>query len=714
MKKLFLIPILLFIMSVLAFVPVFAAEPVNLLKNTSVETASGTLPADWTTSKWGTSTTTQTYRTDGHTGSRSLYTSVASRVDGDAKWMHTPVTAKANTSYTYSSWYKSNTTTEIDLQYVSTTGVTSYAYVGWLPASSTWQQFSMKFTTPANVSKMTVMHIIAANGWVQTDDFSLIETPVETGDDDNFIANGSFETSAVTTPAAWNTNNWGTNTAKFTYDTTGRTGRSATVAISSYTNGDAKWYADPVTIVGGKSYLYRDYYKSTVPTRVVAAYLDAAGNYTYSEVAGAPAATSWTQYSTTLTAPANAVKMTVFHLIDRVGSLSIDDVTLHAALPVTSTNPIIQNPSMETSLNGAPVGWQQGGWGSNTAAYTYVNEGHNSTKSTKVTISQYTSGDAKWVFNPITDLKAGKQYRFTAWYKTSATPHPVAMFNMSDGTTRYFGMPVAQPGLDSKTVWQKYTDTFTVPTGAVSGSVFMFIDKVGWLQTDDYSLTAYSPVGFTRPLLSLTFDDGHEDNATNALPVLNQYGFKSTQCYATDFIEGKSQTVINGVKAFYNAGHEICSHTVSHPFLTTKTGTGLTYELSHSKQYLEQLVGTPVRNFASPYGDYNAPVVTEIKKYYQSHRSVDEGYNSKDNFNAYNIRVQNILDTTTAAQVSAWIAQAKADKTWLVLVYHRVATNPGPYDSYITDFKSQMAAVKASGITVSTYQSAFTEVKAQL
>ncbi len=720
MRKLFLVPFLLFVFSLFAFNTVFAADPINLVKNNSVETVSGTAPTDWTTNSWGTNTTTHTYKTDGHTGSRSLYTSMSGRTDGDAKWMHTPVAAKANTSYTYSSWYKSNTTTEIDIKYTNASGVASYAYVGWLPASTEWQQFSMKFTTPADASQMTVMHIIAANGWVQTDDFSLTETTVVTGDDDNFIANGTFEATNVTAPAAWNTNSWGTNTAKFTYDTTGRTGRSVSVAVSSYTSGDAKWYADPVTVVGGKSYLYRDYYKANVDTRVVAAFIDANGNYTYAEQAVAKAATAWTQYSATITAPATAVKMTIFHLIDRAGSLSIDDVSLNAALPSTTPNnpnpsgPVIPNPSMELATNNVPNGWQPAGWGTNTASYTYVNEGHDSAKSTKVTVSQYTNGDAKWFFSPISGLKAGSQYRFTAWYKTNATPHPVAMFVMADGTERYFGMPIAQPSATSSTVWQKYTDVFSVPEGAVSGSVFMFINKVGWLQTDDYSLTPYSPTGFTRPLLTLTFDDGHEDNATNALPVLKQYALKSTQCYATSFIEGKSQTVINGVKAFYAAGHEICSHTVSHPFLTTTTATGLTYELSHSKQYLQTLTGATVRNFASPYGDYDARVVNEVKKYYQSHRSVDEGYNSKDNFNAYNIRVQNILDTTTAAQVTAWINQAKLDKTWLVLVYHRVANNPGPYDSYINDFKAQMAAVKASGITVKTYQDAFVEVKAQV
>lgn len=717
MKKLLLIPILLFILSIFAYAPVFAINQSNLLKNDSVETMSGDSPEDWTTNKWGTNSTVHTYKTDGHTGGRSLYTSMSGRVDGDAKWMHTAVAAKANTSYTYSSWYKSNTTTEIDIQYINTAGVTTYVYVGWLPASTEWQQFSMEFITPADVAQMTVMHIIASNGWVQTDDFALIETPLVTGDDDNFIANGTFETASISSPAAWNTNTWGANTATFTYNTTGRnTGRSATVAISNYTSGDAKWYADPVTVVGGKSYLYRDYYKATVDTRVVAAFIDANGNYTYSELSTAKSANDWTQYNVTLAVPTNTVKATVFHLIDRVGSLTIDDVSLNAALPPSASNgPVIPNPSMEVAQNNIPTNWQPSGWGTNTASYTYENEGHDSAKSTKVTVSKYTDGDAKWFFSPISNLKVGSQYRFTAWYKTNVTPHPVAMFIMADGTERYFGMPIAQPASNSTTVWQKYSDVFSVPEGAVSGSVFMFINKVGWLQTDDYSLSEYSPTGFARPLLTLTFDDGHEDNTINALPILKQYGFKTTQCYATQFIEGQSKTIINGVKAFYANGHEICSHTVTHPFLTTMTGANLTYELSHSKTYLQTLTGgTPVRNFSTPYGDYDAKVITEIKKYYQSHRSVDEGFNSKDNFNAYNIRVQNILDTTSAAQVSAWIAQAQADNTWLVLVYHRVADDPGPYDSYISDFKAQMSAVKASGIQVKTYQDAFTEVSSQV
>jgi peptidoglycan/xylan/chitin deacetylase (PgdA/CDA1 family) len=272
-------------------------------------------------------------------------------------------------------------------------------------------------------------------------------------------------------------------------------------------------------------------------------------------------------------------------------------------------------------------------------------------------------------------------------------------------------MPAAQPNGSGN--WQQYSDTFSVPLDAVSVSVFMYANQNGWIQTDDYSITEYKPTGFNRPLLSMTFDDGHEDNVTTALPLLNQYGFKSTQCYATTFIEGNAQAVSDILK-FKNSGHEICSHTVTHPFMTTLDPVTLNYELQHSKQYLESIIGQPVLNFASPYGDYNATVNNAIKTYYQSHRTVDEGYNSKDNFDPYRLRVQNVLDTTSANQVKIWIEQAKADNTWLILVYHRIASDPGPYDTYTNIFAEHLTAIQSSGIAVKTYQDAFTEVTGQL
>jgi peptidoglycan/xylan/chitin deacetylase (PgdA/CDA1 family) len=694
--------------------PVSAAAT-NLILNPSVESGTGAAPTSWTTSKWGTNTAIFSRPATGaKDGSKSIKAELTARTSGDVKWMHAPAAVTAGKSYTYTSFYKANVATDLLLVYKSVAGVESYAYVKTLPAATAWAASNTKFTAPSGASTVQVIQTLALKGWLQTDAFSLTQDGTTTPppvDNENLIANPSMETASGTVPAGWQSTKWGANTTSFAYNASGRTGKSLTTTTTAYTDGDAKWHFTPVGVTAGKSYLYREYYKSTMPTTLVAAYQNAAGAYTYADLPAAPTAANWTQYSATLTVPAGATKVSVYHLVTGVGMLSIDDTELQVAVPTSAI--AIPNASVETANGTTPASWQTSAWGTNTPTFQHVTtEGRTGSKSIKVTLANYTSGDAKWYFNPISGLQVGKQYRFTNWFKGTAQPHAVAMFVMADGTERYFGMP--NPTAVNATTWTKYTDTFTVPAGAVASSVFMYINGNGWLQTDDYSLSEYSPNGFSQPLVTLTFDDGHEENTSSVLPVLSQHGFKSTQCYATSFIEGQSQAVINGVKAFANAGHEICSHTVTHPLLTTMSDADLLYELQHSKQYLESLIGKPVPNFASPYGDYDARVNNVIDGLYGSHRTVDEGFNSKDNYDKYRLRVQNILDTTTAAQVADWVTQAKADKTWLILVYHRVASNPGPYDTTPALFAAQMQAIKNSGVPVKTMAEALALTQSQL
>lgn len=548
----------------------------------------------------------------------------------------------------------------------------------------------------------------------------------------NLVNNHSAEDlTADGNPVDWFTGNWGSNDSNNQVSNDAHSGaNSLSTRITNYSSGDAKWFFAPVTVTPGQTYAYSDFYKSDVETKVVIAFWSDytpgadADQYDFS-LPNAPGQADWTQYSGTFTVPANMTKVSVYHLIDQVGTLTIDTVSLvhvlEAEPPVTSSS-LILNPSLENAdpaNPSKPANWYAGNWGSNTPTYEWVNEGRTGNKSVRVTVSNYVDGDAKWMFNALStgsnpgQLERGKQYRFTAWYKTNTIPNAVVHFVRDNGTDAYYGMPNPQPQSNAENVWQKYSDTFTVPVDVKSVDVFFYVNTNGWVQTDDYSIEPYSPIGFAQPLVTLTFDDGHEDNITNALPLLNQYGFKTTQCYATQHVEGVP-SAIAGVKAFYNSGHEICSHTVSHPDLRTLSETQLRYELSHSKEVLESIIGEPVKNFASPYGGYNAYVNTVINDYYQSHRTVDEGFNSKDNFDVYRLRVQNVQNTTTLAEFQSWLEQAKATNTWLILVYHRVADDAGQFDSYPTDFAAQLEAIKQSGLTVKTFQDALTDVWAQL
>ena len=224
---------------------------------------------------------------------------------------------------------------------------------------------------------------------------------------------------------------------------------------------------------------------------------------------------------------------------------------------------------------------------------------------------------------------------------------------------------------------------------------------------------ASGPAGFNRPLVTLTFDDGYETNITTMLPVIQSLGLSATQFVATTYAEGipAQEAILLQLKS---AGLEIGSHSVTHPDLTTVSDAQLDYELKHSQQYLQGLIGGPVPNFATPFGNYNDRVLAAVARYYRSQRSTDENSNTRDDLWPLNVNVRNLQVTTTMPQFQSWLDQAKAGHTWLVLAYHVITdSSPTQYDTRVADFNQQMAALIASGMTVERYNDALNELLPQ-
>ena len=59
---------------------------------------------------------------------------------------------------------------------------------------------------------------------------------------------------------------------------------------------------------------------------------------------------------------------------------------------------------------------------------------------------------------------------------------------------------------------------------------------------------------------------------------------------------------------------EVGSHTVTHPFLAALPKSSQLDEILHSKTFLEESIGRPVRNFAYPYGIYAKETVKIVRK----------------------------------------------------------------------------------------------------
>ena len=555
-------------------------------------------------------------------------------------------------------------------------------------------------------------------------------------DTNNLVPNPSLEianSTDVNRPANWTFEAWSTSgiTATSTYPVAGYAGaKAARTQITAYkTDGDAKWYFDPQPVKAGVKYQVSDHYKANIESRVVA-WFPTNGTFNEQYIDLSPAAassTNWALYSDFITVPSGAATMTIFHLIDGVGWLETDDYSVTLA-PV-STN-LINNGDLETVSQANPLlpsHWYQSGWSTtgNALVYSYgTGIGRSSSRGVKIQINTYTDGDARWNTDSIA-VVPGEYYKFFDWYESNVDTRVVAHFTTGNTTTPdiYLDLRAAS---SSPSTWTAFSDIVQVPANAKTMEVYHLIERAGWLATDDYALQKAVPSGFDHGVVSLTFDDGWEDNVGTVLPTLMSDGLNATYYFATQYIQGNSsagiafsQAGVNAVKAVAAAGFEVGSHSVTHPYLTGLSTAALNKELTDSKTYLESLLpaGTVVKTFATPYGAYDDTVVNAIKNVYQSHRTVDAGYNMTDGFDPLRIKVQNMLAGTTLAEYQSWIDEAKKNNLWLVIVYHRVADPAttvngalGDYDTPLANFGPQMQIIKNSGIKVETISVALADI----
>lgn len=118
----------------------------------------------------------------------------------------------------------------------------------------------------------------------------------------------------------------------------------------------------------------------------------------------------------------------------------------------------------------------------------------------------------------------------------------------------------------------------------------------------------------------LTFDDGFCDVVENALPVLQEYGYRAMMFLVAGLLgqtnewqqlQGDvTQQLVDvvQVREWLAAGNEIGSHTLTHPHLTHLSTSEAREEIKASKKKLEDIFGYPVDHFCYPYGDWNERV----------------------------------------------------------------------------------------------------------
>jgi len=115
-----------------------------------------------------------------------------------------------------------------------------------------------------------------------------------------------------------------------------------------------------------------------------------------------------------------------------------------------------------------------------------------------------------------------------------------------------------------------------------------------------------------RPII-LTFDDGYDDNYTNAYPILRRYGLQGTFFIITGLVGRPGYLTWEQAREMRRGGMSLESHTCTHPDLAKSAPWYVDKEIKEAKAALERELGGPVLFFSYPSGKYNAAAIAALQ-----------------------------------------------------------------------------------------------------
>jgi peptidoglycan/xylan/chitin deacetylase (PgdA/CDA1 family) len=124
----------------------------------------------------------------------------------------------------------------------------------------------------------------------------------------------------------------------------------------------------------------------------------------------------------------------------------------------------------------------------------------------------------------------------------------------------------------------------------------------------------------------ITFDDGYRECVEHAVPILERFGFKAVFFLVAGLMGASSRWLRQEVgldlplidwptaRRLEAAGFACGSHTLTHPRLAHLPPDACRRELADSRARLEDELGHEVRDFAYPFGSFDARVLAAVQE----------------------------------------------------------------------------------------------------
>lgn len=215
-----------------------------------------------------------------------------------------------------------------------------------------------------------------------------------------------------------------------------------------------------------------------------------------------------------------------------------------------------------------------------------------------------------------TQILAKEPIPLGAVHPTVPSPIPVKLVskplnNVPQSIIKQNCLVLGYHSINDKLIYPEHPSLYVYPSE--------FEKQLKFLKENNYTPINFdqldSLTGIEKPVI-ITFDDGYEDNFTNAYPILKKYNFKATIFMPTTFINTKDYLTMDQIKQMSDIV-SFQSHTVTHRRLSSLSPEEIEKELSESQEIMSKLTGKPVDAIAYPCCDYNDKVAEIAKKYYK-------------------------------------------------------------------------------------------------
>lgn len=109
---------------------------------------------------------------------------------------------------------------------------------------------------------------------------------------------------------------------------------------------------------------------------------------------------------------------------------------------------------------------------------------------------------------------------------------------------------------------------------------------------------------------ALTFDDGPSNYTSKLLDILDELDVKATFVVMGAHVKMYPDII----RRAYEAGHQIASHTYSHPHLMSLSSEEIVYEIKATEEVIQEAIGVKPSFIRPPYGEADARVKHLLKQ----------------------------------------------------------------------------------------------------